>query len=190
MFEKIIQKKEELQLNVQKMFTKIRSVINEREDEILADIDKKYKENFCDETIIKESDKLPNKIKKSLEKGNINENDWNDANKLSSLINDCINIEMNIKNIKYLNDSIEKCKKINDIEIKFIVEDESIEEFINSVKTLGETNIIQLKNEEPKNLEEEEQPEEKREDQSLKSESKEESEREDNNIDDNDVDLI
>ena len=41
--------KEELKLNVQKIFTKIRSVINEREDELLSDIDNEFSNNFCGE---------------------------------------------------------------------------------------------------------------------------------------------
>ena len=35
----------------------------------------------------------------SLEKGKNIENEWNDENKLNSLINDCITIENNIKEI-------------------------------------------------------------------------------------------
>ena len=42
-FEKINQNKEELKLNFLKIFTKIRNALNEREDEILSDIDKAYK---------------------------------------------------------------------------------------------------------------------------------------------------
>ena len=45
-FEKINQNKEELKLNVLKVFTKIRSSLNEREDEILSDIDKNMKKIF------------------------------------------------------------------------------------------------------------------------------------------------
>ena len=39
---------------------------------------KKYDEMFFKEELIKESEKLPNIVKISLEKGKINENDWND----------------------------------------------------------------------------------------------------------------
>ena len=40
MFEKINNKKEELKLYVQKIFTKLRTALNEREDELLLSIDK------------------------------------------------------------------------------------------------------------------------------------------------------
>ena len=73
--------KEELKLNVQKIFTKIRTVINEREDELLSDIDNEFSNNFCGDDIIEESIKLPNKIKQYLEKENLLNNDWNNIDK-------------------------------------------------------------------------------------------------------------
>ena len=62
---------------VQKTFTKLRNALNDREDKLLLEIDKKYNELFQNEEIIKESEKLPNKIKISLEKGKEIENNWN-----------------------------------------------------------------------------------------------------------------
>ena len=141
-FENINKSKEELKLYVQKIFTKIRSAINEREDELLLEIDNKYNDNFCREDIIEESIKLPNKIKKSLEKGKISDDDWNNNNKLSSLINNCINIENNIKNINYINDNIKNTKKLNDIKIHFNPKEESINGFIQNIKKFGEINVI------------------------------------------------
>ena len=141
-FENINKSKEELKLYVQKIFTKIRSVLNEREDELLKEIDNKYNENFCKEDIIEESIKLPNKIKKSLEKGKLSDDDWNDNNILSSLINDCINIERNIKNINYINNNIKNSKKFNDIKVYFIPKEKSINEFIESIKKFGNINVI------------------------------------------------
>ena len=38
-----------------KIFTKIRTVINEREDELLSDIDNEFSNNFCGDDIIEES---------------------------------------------------------------------------------------------------------------------------------------
>ena len=45
-FKKIKDKKEELKLKVQNIFTKIRTDLNAREDELLSEIDKKYNDNF------------------------------------------------------------------------------------------------------------------------------------------------
>ena len=65
-FEKINEKKEEIKMVIEKIFTKIRSELNDREDKLLLELDKLFKEKYCDEAIIKEGEKLPNKIKYSL----------------------------------------------------------------------------------------------------------------------------
>ena len=106
-FEEINKNKEELKMNVQTIFTKIRNVLNEKEDKLLNDIDEQFNNIYFKEDLIKESEKLPNKIKKSIEKGKIIDKEWNENN-LSSLINDCINIENNIKEINIINDNIKK----------------------------------------------------------------------------------
>ena len=76
---------------------------------------------------------MPTKIKNSLEKvKNIN-NEWNNSN-LNSLINDCINIECNIKDIKTINEKIKKC---NSIKIGFYPKDDEINRFIETIKKFG-----------------------------------------------------
>ena len=65
--------------------------------------------------MIKNCDKLPNKIKTSLIKGKEIENNWNNNN-LPLLINNCINIENNINDIKKLDMNI---TKINNFEFFF-----------------------------------------------------------------------
>ena len=54
---------------------------------------------------------LPNKIKISLDKGKQIDSFWSDDKKLISLINDCLNIENNIKDINLINESIGKINK-------------------------------------------------------------------------------
>ncbi len=44
LYEKINENKEELKLKIQKIFTKIRNTLNDREDELLSDIDNKFNE--------------------------------------------------------------------------------------------------------------------------------------------------
>ena len=97
LFDNISENKENLKMKIQKIFTKIRNTLNDREDELLLKIDEKFNDLFFKEELIKESEKLPNKIKLALEKGKKTENEWNDDNKLSSLINDCLNIEKILK---------------------------------------------------------------------------------------------
>ena len=119
LFEKINKDKETLKLEIQNIFTKIRNTMNEREDELLLEVDNQFNIFFSNENIIKESEKLPNKVKKSLENGKLIDKDWNDNNKLNRLINDCINIENNIKDIYDISESIEKCNTNKNIRIFF-----------------------------------------------------------------------
>ena len=135
LFDKINERKEKLKLDIQKIFTKLRNQLNEREDELLLEIDNKFNSIFGNEDIIKESEKLPNKIKLSLENGKLKDNDWNDNSKLSSNINTCINIEDDIRTIKIINDNIKKYKLNDDINIIFKIDDEFFENYFKMIKS-------------------------------------------------------
>jgi hypothetical protein len=126
-----------LKLEIQKIFTKIRSALNEREDYLILEVVNQYENIFFNEDIIKESDKLPNKIQESLKASKINEEDWND-NKLKNCINDCVTIEKNIEYIKKINENIKKCSSTKDLEILFTPnKDEEINKFIENIKNFG-----------------------------------------------------
>ena len=89
-----------MKLNIQNTFTKIRNALNNREDELLLEVDKNFNELYCDEKILEQCEKLPNKIKLSLEKSkNIEQN----KNELASFIHEYIFIENNIKDINKIN---------------------------------------------------------------------------------------
>ena len=142
-YEKINESKDRLKLEIQKLFTKIRTELNKREDELYLAIDKKYDELFFKEQLIKESEKLPNIVKTSLEKGKIKENDWNDENKLNKIINDCIKIENTIKNLNLIYDKINVFNSNKDLEIEFNPKNSEIEEgLLNEIKEFG---IIKVK---------------------------------------------
>ena len=136
-FEKINKNKEELKLKIQNIFTKIRNALNEREDKLLLEVDNQYNDIFCNENIIKDSEKLPNIIKVSLEKGKLINNEWKDNNNLISIINDCINIEENIKNINLINDNIKKCNFNIESKIDFSIENESLDNINQAIKKFG-----------------------------------------------------
>ena len=137
-FEKINKNKEELKLEIQNVFTKIRNEVNEREDKLLSKIDEEFDNLYFKEDIIKESQKLPEILKKSLQLGKIEDKDWNDKNKLNLLINNCINIENAISNINIINESIKKFENSNDLKIKFNPEEIYIQKFLKSIKEFGE----------------------------------------------------
>ena len=139
LFENINKKKEEIKLKISNVFTKIRNTINEIEDEILIEVENIFNKAYFKEDIIKESDKISEKMKIYIEKGKILEKEWdNDNSKLNSRINDCINIDNNIKNIIEINENIAKCNS-QEINIKFIPEEEGeINEFLEKIKAFGE----------------------------------------------------
>jgi hypothetical protein len=121
--EKITKNKEDIKINIQKIFTQIRNAVNNREDELLLEVDKIFEKYYGNEDILRENEKLPNKIKISLEKGKLIDKEWDtNNNKLNSLVNDCIIIENNIKNINNINDKIKKYNS-SKIEIQFNSDD-------------------------------------------------------------------
>ena len=146
-YDKINEKKEEIKLKIQGIFTKIRNALNDREDELLLEIDKKYKNIYFKEELIKECEKLPNKIKISLEKGKLIDKEWDNDKILNSIINDCINIENNINNINLINDSIKNYKNFNISDIKLYIEDESeIQSFLGRIKKFGKIDADSILN--------------------------------------------
>ena len=135
-FQKVEKDKEELKLEVQKIFTKIRNLINDREDELLLDIDTIFNDKFADDNIINKVGKLPKNIKLSLEKGKSINKEW-ENNNLISYLNVCINIENNIKFINKINENINKCKNSDKIKIKFNPKENLLNDFFETIKKFG-----------------------------------------------------
>ena len=144
-FEKINENKEVIKLNIQKIFTKIRNVLNEREDELLLKVDEIYDSIFLKEKNLKEYEKLPNNIKISIERGKIMGNEWDDEKKLSILINDCINIENYIKDINLINEKINKFSS-NNSNIEFNPKEEEINKILDTLKNFGNIYLNSFKN--------------------------------------------
>ena len=137
-YKKINETKEELKLKISRIFTKIRSILNEREDQLLLELDQKFNDLYYKENIIKKVEKMPNNIKTLIDKGKLLLNkEWNDEKKLIERINDCKYIEENINNIIEINKNIEK-KEIEKINIKFMPENEQNIELIKNIKKFGE----------------------------------------------------
>ena len=147
--EKLRKNKEEIKLNIQKVFTKIRNALNNREDELLLEVDNEYAKLCFNEDILTVTEKLPNKIKISLEKGKLIEKEWDNNIKLNSLINDCINIENDIQSINTINEKIKECKSTNE-EIKFNSDNDIT--ILESIKKFGNINIKKEKNQNNVNI--------------------------------------
>ena len=137
LYESLANEKEELKLKIQKIFTKIRNAINDKEDELLLEIDNKFDNNYFKEDLIKEFEKLPDRINILIEKGNKLDNEWEDENKLNLIINNCINIENNIKDINAIYDNIKKCNVNKSKNIIYPEEENEINSFLNDIKNFG-----------------------------------------------------
>ena len=136
--DEIYEKKEEVKLQLQKVFTRLRNAINDREDQILLEIDQTFEDLYLNKDIIDENRKFPNKINKLLEKGKSIDNKWTDDN-IDTSINDCLNLDNNIKEINTIKDNISKFNdtKINNIKIKFIPGENDINYFVENIMKFG-----------------------------------------------------
>ena len=76
-----------------------------------------------------------------MEKRKLIEKEWNN-NKLNILINDCINIENNINNIKDMEENIKK-SNLNKNKIFFYKKMNEINEFLEKIKKFGNIEVVQ-----------------------------------------------
>ena len=136
-FEKINKDKEELKLNIQKIFTKIRNNINDREDEILLNVDEIFDNTYIKEKEMNDIDKYPNKISILLKQGKSTIDQWKNEKELSLLINNCINIEKNLMKINNIEQNLKKSKGAMSSEIKFSPSEYELEDFISILTTFG-----------------------------------------------------
>ena len=134
-YDKMIEDKENVKLKLQKIYTKLRNIINKEEDKLLLKIDKKFDKNFFGEKFLKESSELPKRIQKILINGKSINKEWNE-NKLTYLVNECINIENNITKINDINNTI-NTYNTKTIKINYIEDEEKIKEFPQIVKNIG-----------------------------------------------------
>ena len=137
LFAKINENKEDLKIRIKKIFTKIRNTLKEREDSLLLEVENQYSINSFDENIIKESERLPNKINNSLIKATKINKEWDNQN-LNCLIHNCINIENNVEIIRFLNEDLNRCNSIKNIKYKFYPEENDVKDFLNKIKKFGE----------------------------------------------------
>ena len=157
-YEEISEKKEKLKIKIQKLFTKIRNEINKREDQLLIKVEKVYEKYFFNKNLNKYIDKVTNQINLSINRGRIllDESNNNETTNLINLINECVAIENNIKDIEMLKNNYKKYEqnKSKKIDLKF-KEDEI--NFLMNIKNLGnicyndfiyrfENNSIELNN--------------------------------------------
>ena len=138
-YEKINESKDEIKKEIQLVFCKIRTELNNREDKLYLEIDQKFDDLFFKEEFIKESEKLPKLVKNLLDKGKIEEKEWEDKTKLSKLINECINIEDAIKDINTIYDKIKTFNDKKEIKFEFNPKEKGL---LKEVKKFGNVKIL------------------------------------------------
>ena len=135
-FEKINENKETIKIKIQKIFTKLRNELNNREDELINKVDKKFEEIFFEEELIKKCEKLPKKVENSLSKAKLVNDKDKENNHLNEFIYNCINLETYINDIKNLNENLIKSKSIKP-NVNLFLNEEDINYFTNKVKSIG-----------------------------------------------------
>ena len=143
--EKINNKREELKMNIQKIFTKIRNTINEREDQLFSEIDKlfNFSKSVLNDDKIQKYERLPKKTQNLIKEVKLKSKDLNwRKNNLTSLINECINIEKNLIEVKEINNLNETLKKVDPLSnfysYKFYFDEEEQNNFIEKINNFGE----------------------------------------------------
>ena len=107
--------KENLKSKIKNVFLKLKHLLEERENQLLLELEKEYNKIFLDEKIIKENQKLPLKLKNSSELISSIREIENEEDELSSEINYYIEFEKDLNKINEIKEKINKCysKKIN-----------------------------------------------------------------------------
>ena len=132
LYENISTKKESLIKKIHEIFTKLRNVINAKEDEALSVLEKQFNDLFFKEDLLKKYEKMPKLILDYLNKGQNLEMGW-DKGRLSQQIDQCIKIENNIKDINELNKII---NEKNNYQVKLSACEYEIEYFNQSLVKL------------------------------------------------------
>ena len=140
----INEEKEKLKTKIQISFTNIRNVLNNREDVLLLEVDKIFNDEYLDEKIIRESEKLPNKVKSSLEEGKkLDNKNLISEEDIITFIAQCIYIENNINNIRLINEKIIKFNELNNMRIVLDLNPND-NQILELIKTYGK--LLKLRN--------------------------------------------
>ena len=136
-FEEINKKKEEMKITIQKIFTKLRNELNNREDELLLKIDDKFNNSFVKEENLKIFEKMPNQIQKILEEIKLVDKEW-DIENLNYFLNCCSNLENKISKIKKDNESLQKCVSSKIYRVDYSLKEYEQNQILEKIKTLGD----------------------------------------------------
>jgi uncharacterized protein YoxC len=134
---KLNEDKEKLKAKIQSIITILRNKIDEREEELLSILDLEFKKLFPSEKEMNDFEKIPTKIEKILSKKEEINQKFKDSFLLNSYINDCINIENDLKDINEKIALINKYAHNSEIKICFFPEEKDMDIIFNNIKSFG-----------------------------------------------------
>lgn len=131
--------KDDLKSKLLKIITILRNKLNEREDELISELNKIFETLYPEEKLIINYEKIPKKINNILNQRNSIDKNYNDLFLLNSYISDCINIEKEYNEIIKINDSINKYDIHKEIKVSFYPDKESedFNKLIKDIKSFG-----------------------------------------------------
>ena len=134
-YENIEKDKDEIKLNIQKIFTKIRNQLNETEDKMMLEVDNKFDKIISNKNIFKNKEKFNYNIKELIKKGKSIQENKNNYN-LNFLLNVCLNIENNIKEINIINEDIKNIDS-SKVEYKFDPNENAINAILDKINKIN-----------------------------------------------------
>ena len=138
-YDKVDKLKEDLKSKILKIITNLRNKLNEREDELISEVDKIFS-NICpEEKLILNFEKIPKKIISILDQKDALDEKLKDTYLLNSYIIECINIEKELNEIKETEELINKYDINKEIKISFYpdLETEELNNIYNDIKSFG-----------------------------------------------------
>ena len=138
LIDEVNKNKEELIKEIQKTFTNLRNALNKREEQLLLEVEEINKEKYFDDDMIKESEKLSERVKKYLESVNILKEK---KNELNYEINYYIEFENNLNKIDEINQKMIRLIS-NKIKITFEINNNDIENIIQKIGCLNNDDEI------------------------------------------------
>ena len=139
-YEKINENKEKLKQIIKDMYKQIKKIIIKRKDEILLKVEKQFNILFIkNNNMIKEIEKLSNRIKIALQRCEIIQQNWdNNKYNLNLLVNNCIILENNIKDINIIKRNLQNSNNsIINMDIKNTFGKNKIYKFNKIIKSFG-----------------------------------------------------
>ena len=141
--DKINANKDEIKMRIQGIFSIIKKMLNEKEEKLLNEVDKKYDKILIKDDVLENAEKLPKKVKLTLQMGNSIKQDLK-INNINSFINDCSLIDNKMKEINNIRDDIKKSYLNKKRKIKYNLDVNQINQIANFILKIDSLGKIEM----------------------------------------------